>query len=558
MADQTRRDYYDRRMKALDDDYDTFRPHLKELSENMAPRRGRFEVDDVNVGTKRHKEIINSKGLQALNVATAGMFAGVMSPTRPWMDLVTPDPALMEYMPVKIWLRTVRDQMLAVFNASNLYNMAPVMIGELLNFGTGCITHVDDNDNLSRFYTHTVGSYRIAQDEKFQVTTLGRRMKMTTEQMALEFEFDNLTTAVQTAIARNELNTRHTVVHLIEPNDDHRPRNPLAKFKKFASVKYQPDNADKNVLLSVKGFDEFPAYCPRWGVTGEDVYGTTCPGMVSLGDNKQLQVQEKRKGQAIDKKVNPALSGPASLRNVPVSGLPGGLTLYDADPTRNKLESIYDVHLDLRDLKEDMDRVEARIDEAFYVPLFLAITNMEGVQPRNQLELSERNGERLLQLGPVLERLQGEFLDPMISRTFNQMLRAGLVPPPPPEIAGRPLKVEYISSLAQAQRAVDTRGLDRLSQYVVGLVGAQLTDGRKVNFDMAIQKYGELVGTPPTIMVSDDQLAETRQAEQQAQQTAQGIGAGEQLARTARDAGQVDLEGDNPVSRAVANLSRGS
>jgi hypothetical protein len=312
--------------------------------------------------------------------------------------------------------------------------------------------------------------------------------------------------------------------------------------------------------LSVSGFDEFPVYVPRWGLTDEDVYGTDCPGMVTLGDIKQLQIQEKRKAQAIDKMVSPPLVGPASIQNTTVASVPGGLTLYSADPGGTKLESLYKVNLPLGELKEDMDRTERRINEAFFVDLFLAISNMEGIQPRNQLELSERNAERLLQLGPVLERMQGDFLDPLISRTFNQMVRAKLVPPAPPEIQGQPLKVSYISSLALAQRAVDTRPIEGLATFTAGLVGAGLSDGKKFNGDMAIQKYADLTGVPADIVTDDKIIAQQRQQEAQLAAQAQQMEMLEQGARAAASAGQVDLEGDNPVASAVrgANRQQGS
>jgi hypothetical protein len=331
-----------------------------------------------------------------------------------------------------------------------------------------------------------------------------------------------------------------------------RPSSPLSKDKPFASVKYEPGNVNKDAFLSVKGFDEFPAYVPRWGLTGEDIYGTDCPGMQALGDIKGLQIEEKRKAQAIDKQVNPPLSAPPSVRNTPITSLPGGLNVYDAGGTGQKIESLYAVNLDLRDLKEDMDRVERRINDAFFVDLFLAISNMEGIQPRNELELSERNAERLLQLGPVLERMQGEFLDPLISRTFNQMIRAGLVPEAPEEIQGQAIKVEYISSLAQAQRAVDTRGIERLTTYQAGLMQAGLSDGKKFNGDEAIQEYANLIGTPPKLLVPSDQVAEERAAAQQQAEQAQQMEMAQQGAQAAAAAGQVDLDGNNPVS-AVLN-----
>tara|TARA_R110000824_G_scaffold146356_3_gene315138 strand:+ start:2807 stop:4468 length:1662 start_codon:yes stop_codon:yes gene_type:complete len=552
MGDQTRRDYYDRRRGQLDMERSSFIAHYKDLSEYNSPRKGRFEMSDRNKGTKKHKAIINNKGMRALTTATAGMFAGVMSPTRPWFSLATPDPELTQFQPVKLWLRQVELSMRSIFNAGNLYTMAPTMIHELLNFGTGCMTHVDDDENLARFYAHTPGSYYIGQNDKLEVSTLVREYEMTTEQLAIEFGEENLSQAAKNNLSRNELGAWHKVVHFIEPNDDYRPNNPLAKNKLFSSVKYELGNIDKNVFLSQGGFDEFPAYVPRWSLTGEDIYGTDCPGMQTLGDIKSLQIEEKRKGQAIDKQVNPPLQAPPSVRNVPISSLPGGLNIYDGGGGQ-KIESIYNVTLDLRDLKEDMARIERRIDESFFVDLFLAISNMEGVQPRNQMELSERNSERLLQLGPVLERMQGEFLDPLISRTFNQMLRANLVPPAPDEIQGQPLKVEYISSLAQAQRAVDTRGIERLTQYQAGLVQAGLSDGKKFNSDAAVQEYANLVGTPPQLISPDEQVAAQRQQEAEAAQIAQQMELAGQAAAAGAAAGQIDLDGNNPVSAVVNN-----
>lgn len=558
------RDRYDRRLSALKAERESFDGHYKELQEYGSPRRGRFWRNDRNKGKKVHQSIINSKGLKALKVATAGLFAGIMSPTRPWHSLATPDPHLMKVQAVKVWLEQVEMQQRAIFNAGNLYTMAPTMLAELLQFGTGCMTHLDDEDNVATFFAHTVGSYYIAQDEKFRVNTLVREFDMTAEQMAREFtdgkDLSNLSIGVQDALRNGHLDKWYPVVHFIEPNNDYRPHNFLKEFKPFSSVKYEVGQQDKHRFLSVSGFDEFPAYCPRWEVTGEDIYGTDCPGMGTLGDIKQLQIQEKRKGQAIDKMVNPPLSAPPSVRNVNISSLPGGLNVFDGG-NGQEIKSLYKVDLRLSELKEDMDRVERRIDDAYFVDLFLAISNMDGIQPRNQLELSERNAERLLQLGPVLERTQFEFLDLMVERTFNQQMRADLLPPPPPELEDSPLKVNYISSLAQAQKAVDTRSIDALTTYQAGLMQAGLSDGKKFNGDQAVEAYGDLLGTPTKIIVPQEEVDQAR--EHEAQQAAQqaNMQAAAQAAATARDAGQavgavdgVDLDGNSPVTAAIGNL----
>ena len=548
MPDQYRRDYMERRKAQAKLERESFIPHYREISDNISPRRGRFLTSDRNKGHKRPQANINNVASQSSRIAQAGMFAGIMSPTRPWFELTSPDPELAKFGPVKEWYRAVGKQMRAIFNDGNLYQMAPVMLKELLDFGTGCMTHVDDDESLARFYAHTAGSYMLAQNDKFQVDTLIREFEMQVGQMAQEFGVENLSITVQGMVDRNELDSWVKVTHFIEPNDDFRYGNPMAKFKKFSSCKYETGNTDKDQMLSESGFEDFPAYCPRWATTGEDVYGTDCPGMATLGDTKGLQIQEKRKAQGIDKIVNPPLQGPASLRNVPVSSLPGGLNVFTADGGQ-KLESIYNVNLPIDHLSQDMERVERRIKESYFVDLFFAITNMQGIQPRNEQEIAERNGERLLQLGPVLERTQGEFLDLLISKTFNQMVKADILPPPPEEIAGQPLKVNYVSSLAQAQRAVDTSSIDRLTSYTSNLIQAGLSDGKKFDGDKAIEEYSDLLGTPTKLIRLDEDIeAERAQAAQQ-QQAAQAMQIAQAGGQAAAAASQVDLEKDTPVSR---------
>ena len=58
----------------------------------------------------------------------------------------------------------------------------------------------------------------------------------------------------------------------------------------------------------------------------------------------------------------------------------------------------------------------------------------------------------LLHMEITRERLNDELLDPLIDRTFAIMLRVGLIPPPPQQLQGQSIKVEYTSILAQAQK----------------------------------------------------------------------------------------------------------
>ena len=515
--------YYNKLMSGMDIERQSFIAHYKELQEYINTRRGRFFEQDRNKGTKRHQLIINSAATQALRIAVAGMLNGTMSPTRPWFSLEPFDPDLIGVPDMRQYLFQVETIIREILNQSNFYNMAPVFLKELLLFGTSCMTHVDDFDNVARFYTHTAGSYYLQQNSDLNIDTIARKFEWPVIQIVDRFGLDKVSKEVKTAYDMGNYNAWFPICHFIEPNKKGNSRSPLAKNKAYTSLYFEPGSqgVDDQRFLSESGFNQFPAYAPRWDVTEGDIYGVDCPGMTALGDVKHLQIEEKRKAQAIDKMVNPPLSGPPSVKNVPVSSLHGGLTIYEGDDQKQKLQPIYQVDPRLQELRLDMDAVEKRINNAFFVDLFLAISQMEGIQPRNQLDLMQRNEERLVQLGPVLERIHGEFLSLMVDRVFDQAAAAEILPDAPPALEGSPLRVRFISTLAMAQRAVVTSDIERITAFTGGLVTGGAVDAwDKLDTDQTIDEYGRALGVPPKVIRNDEDVAALRQqrAEQQQQQ----------------------------------------
>ena len=545
------KDYFHKRLEELRLERESFMPWWRELSEFIKPRRGRFMVTDRNRGGKRYHNIINSKGTQAHKICTSGMLAGTMSPTRPWFSLETHDPDLMERAAVKEWLYRVELILRTIFNESNFYGQASTLLGELTLFATGAMHHVDDFDNVARFYTHTAGSYMIGQDDKFNINTMAREYEWTVGQIVRKFSLEKVSRHVRDQWDRGNYEKWYPLVHFVEPNDEYNPYKKVAKNKAFKSIYYEPggQGPDRDKWLNVSGFDDFPFYVPRWDVTGEDIYGTDCPGMIALGDIKGLQMQERRKAQAIDKMVNPPLKGPPQLKQVPINTLPAGATIYDGDDSRQKLEPIYTVTPQLQDLRFDMDAVERRIEQAFFVDMFLAITNIEGIQPRNQLDLLQRNEERLLQLGPVLEHIQVDFLDPLIDRAFNQAQKAGILPPPPDEIVNTDLRIKYISTLAMAQRAVATQGIDRVAAFAISLTQGGFTGAAiKFNDEQAVDEYARAIGIPPSIIRPDEEVEQIKAEQAKAIQAQQQAEMANQMGQAVKNTAQADTSGKNALT----------
>ena len=512
------KDFLNKRLSSLKQEQTSFRPHWKEISDWQQPRRGRFFLDDVNKGERRHQNIINSTAGDAYKTSRAGMFNGTHSPSRPWFALETEDPGLMEYQPIKVWLYDVEQMIYRILRSGNFYRQSPTLIGELILFGTGAMTCVDDFDNVARFYTHTAGSYYIDQNDKCEIDVLVREVQWTVRQIVKRFGLQNVSPTVKSLWDSGSYSTWVPIVHFIQPNDDYKPSSVLSRFKRFASIYYEPGDNRPNAFLGRMGFDEFPAFCPRWETTGEDIYGTDCPGMQALGDVKMLQDMEKRKAQGVQKQFNPPLHGPAVLKNAMVSALPGGLTTYDSGDKQG-LRPIYEVQPQLADMRADMKETEQRIKSAFNVHLFRAISDIEGIQPRNELDLTKRDQERLLELGPVLEALNGEYLARVVERVFNMAMRARILPPAPPELDGKPLKIVFISTLAMAQRSAGVQAIERVVNFAAAANAQGVPQAaQKIDWYQTMDEYARASGAPPRMIVSDEVIAQQNAAAEQAAQ----------------------------------------
>lgn len=547
------KEYFNRRMAAMKTEQSSFVSHWRELSEFGATRRGKFLVTDVNKGDKRNSKIINSAQVTALRIATGGLFAGTMSPARPWFALETMDDDMMKNEEVRQWLFRCEVKLRSIFasEGGTPYRESPKALKELLQFGTGCLLHLDDFENIARFQCKTIGSYYLAQDGKGKTNVFGQEYQWTVEQIVDTYAekgkdgkptFANISKHVENMYDRGNYTQLVTLHHVIEPNPFYNPGSPFS-FP-FRSVIYEPtvDGIDREKFLEKKGFFEFPVHTPRWDTTEGDVYGTDCPGMTALGDVKALQMSEKRKAQALDKHVSPTLDGPASLKNVPISSLPGSAILYDTDAAQNRLKPVYEMKPQLQDWRLNEQAIEQRISRAYFNDIFYGITDMQGIQPKNQLEITHRDAERLLQMGPVLESTSGDFLTPLINRTWAQCVRAE-VPPfnqPPRQLEGQPLRIKFISSLMMAQRAVATGGIDRLTGYVTALIGAGIASAaEKFNADQAIESYAAALGVEPALVNSDEAVAAMREANARAQQQQQMLAQAQAMADTAKTASEI-------------------
>jgi hypothetical protein len=575
----TRRQEYELLRSQLDNEISSFTADWREIGDYIIPRRPRFALTDVNKGGRRNQKIIDSTATLALRTLRSGMMAGITSPSRPWFKLGKSDKTGPESAEVKRWCSAQSTKMSNVFLRSNLYNVLPIVYGDMGAFGVGAMFCEEDFDSVIRFYSLPIGSYRIACDELGRVRVFSREFNMTTRQLVSKFgnipgtskiNWDNISSVVKNSWDNGEYERWFTVCHIIQPNKNYDPRKITAEYKRYESVYYEQGTVsgndsnylrgdDKEKYLRIAGYNYFPVLAPRWEICGEDVYAASCPGIDAIGDVKGLQNLQKRKAQAIDKLVNPPMVGPSALKAGRPSILPGDITYMDVREGMQGFKPVHEVKPEINNLLLDIQDHQQRIRRAFYEDLFLMLSTSDRRQITAR-EIEERHEEKLLALGPVLEQLNQDLLDPLIDITFDFMMQQGLIEDAPDELIGEgKINVEYISVMALAQKLVGISGIERFAGFCANIAAqtGQPNSIRKVNIDKMIDVYGESLSINPEIIRSDDEVAEIINAEQKQAQAAQASQAMIDMSKSAKDLSQTDLEKDSALKRLLQQSQAG-
>lgn len=541
------------RLGSLKTERSSFITHWQEITRFISPRSARYLRSERNRGEKVNQEIINETAMLSSRTLQSGLMAGMSSPARPWFVLSPGDPGMKEFGPVKDWLDTVTRLMRDVFSRSNIYSVLPRAYSSLGDYGTGAFGVLEDDKEVIRGYSFPLGSYMIDCNSRGTVDTLYREYSMTVRQLVETYGKDNVSVAVRNLWDKGSYGAWINVVHAIEPNFAKQDGKLTSRDKPFLSIYYE-EGADTGKALRVSGFDEFSCLAPRWSVNGEDVYGSNCPGMMALGSVKSLQLEERRKYQAIDKLVNPPMNADAMMRNSGTDLLPGGVNFIPnmgQNPNAG-LRPVYEINPRINELMNDIKEVEHRIKRCYFEDLMLMFSGRDSSQELRKEEAEQMSQEKLLVLGPMMEQQNDDLFDPLIDRTFNIMLRRGMFPPPPEELQGQRLRVEYTSIMAQAQKLIGVASVERFIGFVGNIAQFDPTVMDKVDLDQTVDEYGEMTGISSKIIVPDDVVAQIREQRAQAQKMQQMAAAAPAMlqgAQAAKSLSETDVSGVNALTR---------
>jgi hypothetical protein len=528
-----------------------YEPDMESIQEYVLPARGMFlNKGDTITKAPDYQSIIDGSGTRSFRNLAAGMQGGLTSPSRKWFRLGTTDQDLGNHGAVRDWLDRAEATVYAVLRKSNFYTAAHSVYEEL-GFGTAAMLTLEDPERTVHFHTMTAGQFCIDIDANGRVNRLSRDLWMSAAMLRDMFGEEKLSQEVKDHLTRTGVGghirplSRFRVTHMIDPREDRNPGQAIPSQMPWASTWWEYGKAEQ--FLRESGFVEKPFAAPRWLGTGGRIWGVG-PLHDVLGDIMMLQEERSALLEALQKVNQPPMMTPTAFAKL-VNTIPDGINTVD--PTSaDAMKPLYQIRPDIGAMVQEIQDLRAQIREGLYNDLFLMLN-----QPHmTATEVAERHEEKLLMLGPVIERLLNEFLDTVLQRVFGVCFRNGLIPPPPEEVMENGMKIEYISLLAQAQKLVGTYAVNSLFGFVAGVAQVQGATGQYpealdvVDFDEQVRSFAGMVGTPANHVRSTEDVDRIREARAKAMAAAQQQAAAAQQASVAKDLAGADMEGKNALT----------
>lgn len=497
-----------RRFRKLEESRQMWETHWQEIADYMRPRKADITKSRA-AGQKRTELIFDGTAIHAAEMLAASLHGMLTNMATPWFTLRFTNSELNEDDVAKEWLEMTEQVMYQAFQRSNFQEQVHELYDDLVCFGTAVMLIEKDDDQDFRFSTRHISEVFISEDEHGRVDTVYRKFKMTARAAVLQFGEENTTDRIK-QVDKREPYEMVEIVHVVLPRDDRDVTKKDQRNKPWASIYLDPDESQ---ILQSSGYDEFPYVAPRWlkSSTDEGGFGHS-PAMSALPDTKMVSKFSEITIRAAQKQIDPPLMVPDDGFMLPIRTVPGGLNFYRSG-TRDRVEPLQIGANNPLGLQMEEQRRQA-IRSAFYVDQLILSQN----QTMTATEVIQRTEEKMRLLGPVLGRLQAEYLQPLINRCYNILLRDKKLPPAPDFMTGLDIDIEYVSPIAKAQRSGDIQMIVRMLEMMQPLTALDPTIMDWIDMDGLAKHAIKVLGIPASIMRGADEVELARQERAAAQQ----------------------------------------
>lgn len=496
----------------------------------LPQQSGIFTAGQIQAGSKKTSKMLDSIPPQACQDLASYISASLTNPATIWSNLAFRSPELSNNTEASMWLDECNDKIFKEFNESNFYTEMGKAWLQLVVFGTCNLLQEEKVKYKSKdwngFRFKSLHLAELAFEENYDgiVDRIYIRRKLKPNQVVDRWGPGALEGKALKMLER-EPNAEIEFITCIYPRSPEEVKiNSLgfAKPEQRPFAAYTVCKLDNSIIQS-DGYYEFPCHVARWSTMPSETYGSgpahmAYPDVVSLYRTRELTFASA--GLALQPPmlaVHKSLLSNLDLR-------PAGLTIV-----RGSVENIKQFETHARFDVSQMTTEDFRnsIKSVFYLDKLMLPPRTETGE-MTAYEVSERLSQMQRVLGPVLNRLNTEMLQPLITNSFKTLLRRGQLPPMPEVIKKLDFDIDinYVNPLARSQKMEEASNIQGWVQEVALLAQLKPEVIDYINADYIVQHVADIRGIPQNAITNDQDVEEARQQRQQQQQVQSAVGMG--------------------------------
>ncbi|MCK5714798.1 MAG: hypothetical protein KAH64_02465 [Nitrosomonadaceae bacterium] len=503
----------------------------------IAPYRGDFFKDDATSDSVewRRPWVYDATGVMAAQNLASSLNSRLTSASTRWFGLRFRSESMNEDKEAVEWLQESTKRCFDALQDSNFNTEINETYQDLVCFGTSVLMeeeNTDDGDDSKlNFNSVPIKECYFEEDHNGGVLNFYRHIRWTVGQIKDFFGDQPIPEYILDEIYEPaaDPDKKYDIIFCIfrclsvelNPN-----AGVLAAKKRPYGFKYVLLNTG-DVIGDEGGYYEKPAFVARWRKTSASMWGNS-PAMIALSDVMTLNRTIELNLTAVEKSLDP-----------PTLTTSRGL-IGDLDLTAGGLTTVRDIN-ELQPFTtnarfdvtyQEMNRLRENIESYFFIPQ-LILPPMQGT-PATATEISVRMQQLEALIGPTLGRLQTDMLDPIVSRTFRILLRAGQLPEMPDSLMkaeNGEIDIEYTSPFAKTQEASNVQALE---QWIAGIANfAQVQEDVLdiPDWDQAFKDLAAMRGVEAKNIKSETEIKRIRKEREEVTKTMQEGAAMQELGK---------------------------
>ena len=510
----------DKHFEYLKGNRSTWERHWQELAEYVLPHRSDF-TSKRSLGEERLEMAFEGTAMRALK-RFASQIHNVFTPMgAEWFKLTTGITQVDQQRDVQLWLENATKIIKHHISrpSSNFHSAIYQYYLEAGAFGTGII-FVEDIPGIGpRFRNFPLSDCILAAGGEMEIDTVFRVYKQTPKDLVSRYAPETLPEDIVKKGYGDKMLEETDVVHLVTPSWTLREFLPEKWEKPYVAITYLKD---KKHVIQIGGYDEMPYICARWERSDREIYGRG-PAWEVLPDMRLMNEVEKVYLKGVQKAIAPPMFVPDSGLLDPLDTTPDAINYYNVGiggkdmifpaPNAGRVEYAQDLSA----------KLIGSIKEGF----FLDVLELPGptapdgdVMRFSATEVSVRMRQRMPVLGPLLARQETEFLDPLIRRTVNILMRSMMLGPMPAVLEDVGYRIEYLNPISISLRSGEVNSMVQLFEMIMPLAQIDQTIPMYFDTQRILKNTAEVLQVPPSNLRSEEEVQEIIKRQQQQQQIA--------------------------------------